>query len=160
MIKKSADRNSKEKIIVCDSVSAVYFGGNAVFVQKHNRRTEDNIMTINEILSQVDSEKPNEYATEQKLIWLNEAESAVYVDLRGEVYDSPVTANSPQTAVLSVPEPYAKMYTAYVKAQIDAANEDYDSYNQNIAVYNTYYQRYADYLVRHGRQAWNFRNFM
>ena len=55
-------------------------------------------MTINEILSQVDSEKPNEYTTEQKLIWLNEAESAVYVDLRGEVYDSPVTVNSPQTA--------------------------------------------------------------
>ena len=46
-------------------------------------------MTINEILSQVDSEKPNEYTTEQKLIWLNEAESAICVDLRGEVYDKP-----------------------------------------------------------------------
>lgn len=116
-------------------------------------------MTINDVITQVDADKPNEYSTEQKLAWINEAECAVCVELR-DTKNEPITVNAEQTTELSVPDPYAKLYVAYVKAQIDAANEDYDSYNQNIAVYNSCYQRYADYLVRQGRKTWNFRNYM
>ena len=55
--------------------------------------------------------------------------------------------------VLLVPPPHDKIYAAYVVAQIDFANGEYNKYNNSYAMFNLYWGEYCRWYSRNFRPA-------
>lgn len=108
--------------------------------------------TLKEIISLVDTINPNAYSDEVKAFWVNEVESYI----QGEIFNiAPldITPYVPYSECMDVPltlgDSYEKIYTTYLNAMIDFANKDFASYNNDLALYNTYIDEYAKWYIRH-----------
>ena len=111
-------------------------------------------MTIAEVISKVDSLKPNTYTPEDKVEWLSSLDARVKtqiidahestepVDFHG--YDSLLDQNTE----LLVPAPYDEMYLRWLEAQIDYHNSDDDRYNNAIILFNNAYEGYKKHYTR------------
>lgn len=122
-------------------------------------------MTLRELLKKISDEKPNSFSNAKLISYVNEVEAEVAEDLRLE--SAPVYTDSDvdlDTELLAH-APYDNLYTSYVKAKIDFANEEYDSYSNNQAQHVQDYKDFFDWVVRTGQAARNtaitrFRNIM
>ena len=108
--------------------------------------------TLKEIITMVDSVNPNAYPEEVKASWINEVEAYI----QGEIYNlvpTDITAYVPYSECmdmeLSLDAGYEKIYVSYLNAMIDFANKDFSSYNNTIALYNSYMEDYAKWYIRH-----------
>lgn len=109
-------------------------------------------MTINEIIRKV-----NELRTETESLamvyytrYINALQAILYKNIISKhktdiVYEEPEEYEEP---VLIVPTEYADMYVYYIVAQCDLMKGETTRYNNTMALYNTLYQRYADYINR------------
>lgn len=103
-------------------------------------------MTIKGLIDKVKEEKPNTFTDEKLLSYVNEIETEVAEQLCEEF--TPYTAIN--TTVLMCPAPYDKLYDSYLKAMIDRANEEYESYSNNQAQHVQDFKDFVDWIVREG----------
>ena len=108
-------------------------------------------MTIRDLLNRIEKEKPNGFTEADLIAFLNEVEAQAADELHIE--DVPVYEDNHTDLdeVLLVPAPYDVLYISYLKAKIDYANEEYDSYTNNQAQHVQDYKDFVDWVVRTGR---------
>ena len=109
-------------------------------------------MTINKLLNKIRDEKPNSFGNERLIAFINEIEVEVADQLRMTPDDVPVytTSTDGDTELLAT-APYDRLYVSYVKAMIDYANEEYDSYANNQAQHVQDFRDFVDWVVRTGQ---------
>lgn len=115
----------------------------------------NNTITIGEVLSLVDSIKPNTRTAEEKTLWLNNIDRMVFEeiikahegfeDIEFNGYDE----NTPQDQALLIPKHYgADIYRFYIETQIDLANAEYSKYNTSMQLFQMAYNNYAQTYTR------------
>ena len=97
----------------------------------------DNTITIGEVISLVDSLKPNTRTPEEKKLWLSNIDTMVFEDIVSTHEDAAVgsfdgyTEDTPDETELLIPRHYgADIYRFYLEMQIDLANAEYNKYNE------------------------------
>lgn len=105
-------------------------------------------MTIQKLIDKVQEEKPNTFQTEKLIEFINEveADAAEQVNM-----DIPVYTADDLDEELIVPSPYDQLYVSYLKAKIDYANEEFESYANNQAQYSLDFDRFENWTVRTGQ---------
>lgn len=106
-------------------------------------------MTIREALERLDSLKYNTYTDAEKIAWLDRLDRTV----KAQVIDTHegaaipgfdgYTADTAIETTLLIPAPYDEAYIHYLAAQIDFANGEFDKYNAEITMYNTFYSAFT-----------------
>ena len=110
-------------------------------------------MTIIEAINKIDSLKPNAYTQTDKIRWLSLLDGRV----KEEVIDTHEGAENTtfngyndeelETELL-IPYPYDEVYSLWLEAQIDYANNEYGRYNNSIAMFNATYSSYERWYNR------------
>ncbi len=109
-------------------------------------------MTIETLIAKVQEEKPNSF-TDQKLVtFVNEIEAETAEQLG---VDAPLYTTDMMQKDLLVPAPYDRLYVSYVKSQIDYANEEYDSYQNNAAQHVQDFMDFSNWVVRTNQKVCN-----
>ena len=112
-------------------------------------------MKLSTVLALVDEIKPNAFSAQTKTVWLNEIEGLVQTEIllvRVEeiiVYDYETNADTE----LLVSAPHSKIYAAYLMAQIDFANGEYNKYQNSMVVFNSYFGEYQRWFANNYRPA-------
>lgn len=101
-------------------------------------------MTIQKLFDKVNTEKPNSFSEEHLLSFLNEIEAKVAYEL---IEDFEPYEEADDTVLLA-PAPYDMLYVSYLKAQIDYANEEIESYANNQAQHDLDFDKFTDWIVR------------
>ncbi len=101
-------------------------------------------MTIQTLFDKVNKEKPNSFSEDHLLSFLNEIEAKVAYEL---IEDFTPYEEADDT-VLKAPSPYDMLYVSYLKAQIDYANEEIESYANNQAQHDLDYDSFVNWIVR------------
>lgn len=106
-------------------------------------------MTIRGILDHVDRVLPNAFSDEDKLLWLNELETAIQADVLGltDDFETHVLEDAEEDEPIA-PEPYQKLYYTYLMARIDAANGEWTEYDNAMALYNGFLGEFQRYYAR------------
>ena len=110
-------------------------------------------MTIAEVISKVDSLKPNTYAPEDKIDWLSTLDSRVKSHIiDAHVCNEPIFfygySDQDMETELLVPAPYDEIYLFWLEAKINYWNGEYGKYNNSIEMYNEAYTAYAKCYTR------------
>lgn len=108
-------------------------------------------MKLEKLMYDVNKEKPNSLSNEYLTGKVNEVEAIVQDFL--EVPDADrVKYRWPDDSDkdLLVAEPYSRLYMSYLKACIDLANEELESYTNNQAQFGVDYQEWIGFIARHG----------
>ena len=111
-------------------------------------------MTIAEVISKVDSLKPNTYTPEDKVGWLSTLDARVksqIIDSHEGCCESPFHGYDSlldQETELLVPAPYDEMYLRWLEAMIDYHNSEDDRYNNAITLFNNAYEGYKKHYTR------------
>lgn len=92
-------------------------------------------MRIKEAITRADALRPNTLDEAQKAAWIYELEGRL-----AEVRRTPQPARTwPRDAALSMPPPYDNVYTLYLCAMIDLANQETALYADDMTVFNAAY---------------------
>lgn len=105
-------------------------------------------MLLSKLIESVKEEKPNNFELDKLTDFVNDIESQIVDEIGGLDGWQPYTYEDDAGVELLAKRPYDRLYKSYLKAQIDYANEEYDSYANNVAQHNQDYSDYLDYLVR------------
>lgn len=111
-------------------------------------------MTIAEVISKVDSLKPNTYSKEDKIGWLSDLDARVKTQIidahkrRDPVYFYGYDGETDTDTELLVPAPYDEMYLRWMEAMIDYHNSDDDRYNNAIILFNNAYEGFKKHYTR------------
>lgn len=114
---------------------------------------KENHMTINELLTEIDEIKPNAYDDSIKIRWVSVLEGKIVNDIilthkLSEVVDfNGYTINDMDTELL-VPDTYADVYKYYVFAMIDSSNGENNHYANDMMLFNTAWNEFANYYNR------------
>ena len=108
-------------------------------------------MTLGELISKVNTEKPNSFTYAYLTDRVNDVEAMVY-DYLETASDDRNYYNWPEDkdVELVVDAPYADIYESYLKAKIDYANEEYELYSTNSAQFNADMESFRSYAMRKG----------
>jgi hypothetical protein len=111
-------------------------------------------MTIAEAIDLIDSRKPNHFAADDKIRWLNSLDGYVkneiinahegYEDITFTGYDSETDA----TTELLIPSPYDEVYLFCLEKEIDYAMGEIAKYNNSSTAYNVALMNYRNYYRR------------
>ena len=109
-------------------------------------------MRLSEAIEQVKKEKPHSFSMDHCTLFVNEAEAAVQEFLgvpaaERQRYDW----NEDGNKELIVPPPYDVMYISYLKAKIDYAMEEYESYATNQAQFEADLAEWKAWAIREGK---------
>lgn len=108
------------------------------------------IMTIEEVLAEVDEIKPNTFDDNIKLKWLSELDGKIYKELiLTHEHDADITF-TPYTSAdmnkeLLAEFPYSDIYRHYVFANIDYSNGESDRYQNSMVMFNNAFDAYRKY---------------
>ena len=109
-------------------------------------------MRLSEAIELVKKEKPHSFSMDHCTVFINEVEASVqeYLGIPADEwkkYDWKEDGN----AVLIAPEPYSALYISWLKAKIDYANEEYESYATNQAQFEADFTEFKAWAVREDR---------
>lgn len=111
-------------------------------------------MKIIEAITKIDSVKPNNYTTENKIAWLSTLDGMIKEEIidtheggKSVVFNG-YDANTPNDTELLVPAPYDDMYVRWLEAQIDYANGEYGRYSNSMTMYNASYVNFERHYNR------------
>lgn len=109
-------------------------------------------MKLSEAIQQVKMEKPNGYSDTHCTVFLNEIEAIIqeFLAIPREERIKYRWEDS-QEQDLIVPEPYSAIYISYLKAKIDYAQEEYESYGNNQAIYEDDMKNFKAWAIREGK---------
>lgn len=108
-------------------------------------------MKLERLILDVKKEKPNSLSNEYLTRKLNEVEAIVQDYLEIPIgqrisYEWPEDMDRE----LIVKEPHSRMYMSYMKACIDFANEELESYTNNQSQFQIDYEEWTGFCIRHG----------
>ena len=106
-------------------------------------------MTPVQILRFVDDAKPNTFSAATKLFWLNEIESRICCEIfkhQEEYVD--ISPDEVGTRELVAPPPHTAVYWSWLYAMIDFATEDYEKYQNDMQLFNAFWDAYAKHCLR------------
>ena len=109
-------------------------------------------MTVNEAITETDAIKPNAFSRATKLRWLNSLEGQlaleVFLMAPTEVKKNFIyTADDLETELLVEP-PYDDLYIQWLSAQIDAANGEYDRYQNAMTIFERRKREFICWFVQ------------
>lgn len=104
-------------------------------------------MIVAELINTINDSVLNDYSDTLKLEWINVVNNRAYLAKNNlnRTY-TPITTSSE----LEIEEPYTRIYEFYVYAQINHLNNEISNYNNNIALYNAWWDEYIHYLTTTG----------
>ena len=112
-------------------------------------------MTIQEALDITDEMKPNMMSRQLKLKYLTEVEQLIWSEIVMRHVHTPAQAVKPNYTedtdagtVLIVPEPYTKLYPAYLMSMIDWQNQEDARYGVDRTMYENAYEEMSDWWTR------------
>lgn len=96
-------------------------------------------MTIDELITHVDSIKPNAFSNEAKTAWISRLEGRLQTDCYLMPIETVITYDYDKDKDLNllVPPPFDKLYESWLCAMIDYANGEYRKYANTMEVYNS-----------------------
>lgn len=108
-------------------------------------------MTIDQALHTVNSLKPHNIERARLVDWLDRLDRRAFVDVISihEPEESTPAAfdgydqNTDPDTVLLIPPPYDEVYRFYLEMEIDLTNREYESYNNNAALYAAAFGKWA-----------------
>ena len=106
-------------------------------------------MTLVEAIDAIDQLKPNGYTPEEKTAWINQLEANIQMDVMLLHYDQIVQhdfAADPDSQLL-LDAGHAALYTAWLGAQIDFANGEYDKYQNSMGMYNALWRQFVAWFA-------------
>lgn len=108
-------------------------------------------MKIATLIESVTREKPNAFSRDDLTDYVNEIEAMVqdYIGIEPEDMVRYVWKNDGDRELMVKP-PYDMLYKSYLKAKIDYANEEYESYANNQAQFADDYEDWQAYAMRSG----------
>lgn len=111
-------------------------------------------MTLYELISYIDSVKPNSFSAQDKTEWVNEIETRIQKDLLGLSPDDLVIYRYPddRDRGLLLDTAHIAVYRHYLAAMIDFANGEYDKYANTMAMFNAAFENFAKWLISHHRK--------
>lgn len=110
-------------------------------------------MKIIEAIQKVDTLKPNNYSSEDKIKWLSTLDGIIKIEIidthegSDKVEFNGYDISSLETELL-VPAPYEDIYVKWLEAQIDYNNSEIGKYNNSMAMFNIAYGNYERYYNR------------
>ena len=108
-------------------------------------------MKLSECIQEVRQEKPNSFSEDALTGFINELEAMVQHYLGKEAGDFVVYAwGDNGNDELMVKHPHDVMYKSYLKAKIDYANEEYQSYQNNQAQFSADYAEWQAHALSRG----------
>lgn len=124
-------------------------------------------MTIQEVISEADKLNPNTIDEGQKIKWLNDIESTIYIEVvlpreGSELVEEPnISADCDYSHKLIASAPYDRLYVEYILSKIDFTNREFDSYNNTANQFNQSYKEFAAYYNRnHMHKGTKLKNYM
>lgn len=108
-------------------------------------------MKIATLIESVSREKPNAFNRDDLTEYVNEIEAMVqdYLGVEPSEMIRYAWKNDGDKELIVKP-PYDVLYKAYLKAKIDYANEEYESYSNNQAQFTSDYEDWQAYAMRSG----------
>lgn len=106
-------------------------------------------MTIKDAIHKADELRPNPISTDTKVDWLNElnAQLSEMMDV-----DMPPALNANSAVELLMPRPYDSIYTYYLCAMIDNAQEEFNLFNNDMMLYNASMREALAWWRRHHKK--------
>ena len=112
-------------------------------------------ITIQEVIDDIDSKKPNSFTDDEKKLWLSQVDGKVYTELfmtheyPGELppftgYDQ----DTPPDTELLIPYPYTDVYKHYLASKMDLSNAELQKYANDHTMYNAEWTTFSDYWTR------------
>lgn len=106
---------------------------------------------IGEIINRVDEMRPNAFSTEQKLRWIASLDGRIAADvmlmsiedIRDLQYRYPEDLESEPLVTF----PHDDMYDMWLAAQIDLTNGEFDRYQNDMLMYNEYYDNFVLWFI-------------
>lgn len=111
-------------------------------------------MTITEAISKTDAKKRNVISEDEKVEWLSELDSRVFVELYETHENAPITeipkydSTTERERDLIIPHPYEALYPLWLEAKIDYAVGDTARYLNSYAMFNSLYTEFARWYHR------------
>lgn len=108
-------------------------------------------MEIREVMEKIKNIKPSQYGDDMLLRWLSALDGQVWEELLKK-YGAPAPLLPYEDSMLEcellIPFPYDAIYLAYLGAQIDYHNAEYERYNNGMMLYNAQLQEYYNSYTR------------
>lgn len=105
-------------------------------------------MKAQDIIDRVDRVKPNAFANEDKLMWLNEVEGKVQTEILLKRIDDVKQLGSVMDELI-VPFPYDSLYDFYLQAMVDFHNREYNEYVNTSELYNQKWKEFEMWYTTH-----------
>lgn len=111
-------------------------------------------MTIQEVMTEVESISPNAIDEGLKMAWLNSLEETIYKEVicthegHENVTLRKITMETDYERELIAEEPYARLYVLYLLTKINYANHEWSDYNNTAEMFNQAYKEYKAYYNR------------
>lgn len=109
-------------------------------------------MKIRPLIEKVREEKPNSFTDAKLVNFINSIEAEVATNLNKPIPTYSVPETGSDGNELLAPPPYDSLYVSYVKAQIDFANEEYASYQNNQVQHVLDWDTFNDWVVRERKE--------
>ena len=108
-------------------------------------------MKLAEAIEQVKREKPHSFSMDHCTLFITVVEQDVQEYLGITVSERiKYRLEEYGKSELIAPEPYSALYISYLKAKIDYANEEYESYATNQAQFESDFSEFKAWAVRAG----------
>jgi hypothetical protein len=113
-------------------------------------------MTINDVITQVQTLKPHQIPDEILVRWLSVLEGKIIDEiiltheLSERVEFNGYTINDMDTELM-VPDTYADVYIYYLEAMIDQTNNETARYTSSMQMFNSAWQDYANHYNRNNK---------
>ena len=110
-------------------------------------------MTLNDIITEVDDQKPNQYDDADKIRWISKCEGKIVDSVFLTHTNPPVTEFDGYTSAdmdteLLIPDTYADVYKYYLFAMIDATNGELKRYEGSMQLFNSMLMDFTDFYNR------------
>ena len=111
-------------------------------------------MTLSQLITMVDTVRPNQYDTASKTAWFNEVEFRIYEEVLNRASGNNVEFKPFDYAVdydreVYLPSQFTDVYTNYIGAKIDFANAEIERYNNDVASFEGSWSAFASWYRRH-----------
>ena len=102
-------------------------------------------MKIRALLSYINEVKPNPFPDSVLLLWLNELEGRIQLDILLRGRDETVSYVLPEDSAteLLVKAPHSAIYRLWLQAMIDRGNGEAETYQNSMAAFNKAWNAYA-----------------
>lgn len=108
-------------------------------------------MTPSKAIEIIDRLRPNSYADEDKLRWINELDGMVQrLVFQSDTIKQYSYPEDLETELL-ITAPYDDCYTLFLEAKIDYYNREYSNYNNTAVVFESHFNEYKKDYIRHNK---------